>query len=81
MRSPCLHDRFSLPPIGGCVYNVAHPGGRAHATYPKNALEAEGRRVARFQPFGHTPGKRRVAPVQRSGELPSVLDLRMGAAS
>ncbi len=70
-------DTWANRPIGGCRYYVSHPGGLAHATYPTNGLAAESRRIARFQPFGHSPGKRVQERPQRSLELPFVLDLRL----
>jgi len=70
-------DTWAERSIGACKYHVAHPGGMAHANYPKNGLEAESRRSALFQPFGHSPGRQVLAPAHRSLELPFVLDLRL----
>jgi uncharacterized protein (DUF2126 family)/transglutaminase-like putative cysteine protease len=71
-----LVDLWMSRSLGGFEYHVAHPGGRAHDTRPVNALEAEGRRRARFSRTGHTPGSiAAVAPIP-SLDFPFTLDLR-----
>ena len=51
-----LVDRRLGRAVGGCVHHVTHPGGRAYATVPVNAFEAEARRISRFWAWGHSAG-------------------------
>ncbi len=70
VHSPLVFDFFDTwngRALGGCTYHVVHPGGRSYETFPVNALEAESRRVNRFEALGHAHG-RLVAPLPPAPE-------------
>jgi uncharacterized protein (DUF2126 family) len=74
-----LVDGWNRRAIAGCVYHVAHPGGRHFETFPVNAYEAESRRLARFTTGGHSPSAAAVPPEERNPDFPFTLDLRRPA--
>jgi uncharacterized protein (DUF2126 family) len=69
-------DTWNQYSLGGCTYNVAHPGGRSYEAFPVNAYEAEARRLSRFAQHGHTGGKIDLVREPINPDFPFTLDLR-----
>ena len=69
-------DTWTGRSAGGCRYHVSHPGGRSPETFPVNAYEAEGRRLARFETTSHAAGPVIVPPLDLNPDYPLTLDLR-----
>ena len=71
-----LLDTWNQRSIGGCTWNVSHPGGRSYDTCPVNAYEAESRRMARFSALGHSAGPQEIPRREMNADYPYTLDLR-----
>ena len=71
-----IWDGWRKRSLGGCTYHVQHPGGRNSEIHPVNSYEAEGRRLARFEPRGFTGGVFDPGEPDVNPDFPYTLDLR-----
>ena len=72
-----IFDSWNGRSLGGCVYHVAHPGGRNYETFPVNSYEARGAAAGALRGSRATrPGMFNIPPEERSLEYPMTLDLR-----
>ncbi len=71
-----IYDTWNARSVAGCTYHVVHPGGRADEVRPVNAVAAESRRLARFEPRGHLAGALAIREVEPHPHFPHTLDLR-----
>ena len=72
-----LIDTWNNQVVGGCSYNVAHPGGLSYDKFPVNAFEAESRRYNRFTTLNCSQRPTKVPPVEEiNHDYPHTLDLR-----
>jgi uncharacterized protein (DUF2126 family)/transglutaminase-like putative cysteine protease len=80
VHSPLTIEVYDLAQgraLGGATHHVMHPGGRAYETRPINLLEAQGRRLARFETMGHTPGRAAPLRPRMPAGASRTLDLRI----
>jgi uncharacterized protein (DUF2126 family) len=69
-------DTWNGRSVGGCRWHVTHPGGRSFQTPPVNAREAQSRRIALFEPIGHSAGGSALRTGGVHPDFPFTLDLR-----
>lgn len=71
-----IYDTWTARSVGGCRYHATHPAGQGVIARPVNAREADARRTARFEGFGHTVGSATPRAAGVHPEFPLTLDLR-----
>jgi uncharacterized protein (DUF2126 family)/transglutaminase-like putative cysteine protease len=70
-------DRWKERSIGRCIYHPQPSDGSVYTNRPINAVEAEDRRLKRFQMSNHTFGLMAAPQEETNPTFPMTLDLRM----
>ncbi|MEO0574535.1 MAG: transglutaminase family protein [Pseudomonadota bacterium] len=76
-----IYDLKTQRVVAGATYYTTHPGGFNFELQPVNALEADGRRQARFSAVRNIANDYVLQEVAVNPEFPTTLDLRFSAAT
>ena len=71
-----IFDSWTGRALGGCVYHVAHPGGRNYETFPRQRQRSGGAPLGAFRAARPHAGRLRAPPEERNANFRMTLDLQ-----